>query len=169
MGPTCPNMNDPRVREMAQQWEQAARAYSQQGQAWQPRPTSDMLLSVDMVESADNYTFYADVPGLQKQDLSVSQPPHTPATPLTCASAQAPVQMHSSRSEAVSPMQIRINQQERRLTLSGERTEPEVTGPGSEADNRKRYERPHGKFSRSVQLPADADPKGVTARSGPNF
>ena len=60
--------------------------------------------------------------------------------------------------------QIQVNQQERRLTVSGERGEPEVTGPGSELNDRKRYERPHGKFSRSVQLPEDADTSGVSAR-----
>ena len=48
--------------------------------------------------------------------------------------------------------------------MSGERGEPEVTGPGSELNDRKRYERPHGKFSRSVQLPEDADTSGVSAR-----
>ena len=64
----------------------------------------------------------------------------------------------------VCALQIQVNQQERRLTLSGERGEPEVTGPGSEANDRKRYERPHGKFSRSVQLPEDADTSGVSAR-----
>ena len=81
MGPTCPNMNDPRVREMMQQWEKVAQQYSQPGQGFQPgqsfqpgqgfqpQSTGDMIISVDMVESEDAWTFYADVPGLVKQDL----------------------------------------------------------------------------------------------------
>lgn len=73
MGPTCANMNDPRVREMMQQWEKAAQQYSQPGQGWQTatQTNGDMIISIDMVQSEDAWTFYADVPGLQKQDLKV--------------------------------------------------------------------------------------------------
>ena len=62
-------------------------------------------------------------------------------------------------------LQIQVNQQERKLTISGERGEPQVAGPGSEAnDSRKQLERSFGKFSRSLTLPKDADLEGISAR-----
>lgn len=39
-----------------------------------------------------------------------------------------------------------------------------MAGPGSEANDRKRFERRFGKFSRSVQLPKEADLEGISAR-----
>ena len=57
-------------------------------------------------------------------------------------------------------LQIQVNQQERQLTISGERGEPQVAGPGSEANDRKSFERSFGKFSRTLSPAQGGRPGG---------
>ena len=64
-------------------------------------------------------------------------------------------------------VQIQVNQEERQLTLSGERRRPKAsTEEGSEdaPSNKRRSERRFGKFERKFKLPEDADLDAVTAR-----
>jgi len=65
-------------------------------------------------------------------------------------------------------MQIQVNQEERQLTLSGERrrSKPASSEEGSETSqlNRQRSERRFGKFERKFRLPEDADLDAVSAR-----
>ena len=56
--------------------------------------------------------------------------------------------------------QIRVNQEERQLTISGERRRSEA----ADGKNRRRSERRFGKFERKFKLPKDADLDAVTAR-----
>lgn len=56
--------------------------------------------------------------------------------------------------------QIRVNQEERQLTISGERRRAEA----ADGKNRRRSERRFGKFERKFKLPKDADLDAVTAR-----
>ena len=72
-------------------------------------------------------------------------------------------------------MQIQVNQEERQLTLSGERRRANSAGnaikeEGSKSTNassRRRSERRFGKFERKFKLPEDADLDAVSARSIP--
>ena len=57
----------------------------------------------------------------------------------------------------VSPDQVHIQLEPQRLTISGER-KPDAAGNGYH-----RRERRFGRFSRSVQIPADLDPERATA------
>jgi HSP20 family protein len=52
----------------------------------------------------------------------------------------------------LTPEGITVTCEQRRLTLSGERTPPDGADSGYH-----RRERPYGKFSRSIQLPVDLD------------
>ncbi|KAK9908044.1 hypothetical protein WJX75_002029 [Coccomyxa subellipsoidea] len=57
-------------------------------------------------------------------------------------------------------IKIRVNQEERQLTISGERRRSEA----ADGKNRRRSERRFGKFERKFKLPKDADLDAVTAR-----
>ena len=64
-------------------------------------------------------------------------------------------------------VQIQVNQEERQLTLSGERRKPKASiedGSEDSRSNRRRSERRFGKFERKFKLPEDADLDAVTAR-----
>ena len=58
----------------------------------------------------------------------------------------------------LSPEEISVTVEQRRLTISGERK------PDSAENGYHRRERPYGKFSRSFQLPADLDLEHATAK-----
>lgn len=58
----------------------------------------------------------------------------------------------------VKPEHINVTVEQRRLTISGER---EAESPGN---GYHRRERPHGKFSPSIQLPADLDAEHAEAK-----
>jgi hypothetical protein len=70
-------------------------------------------------------------------------------------------------------VQIQVNQEERQLTLSGERRRANGAGNATEeegskstsASSRRRSERRFGKFERKFKLPEDADLDAVSARS----
>ncbi|EIE21305.1 HSP20-like chaperone [Coccomyxa subellipsoidea C-169] len=59
-------------------------------------------------------------------------------------------------------IKIRVNQEERQLTISGERRRAEAADGA--AKPRRRSERRFGKFERKFKLPKDADVEAVTAR-----
>ncbi len=65
-------------------------------------------------------------------------------------------------------MQIQVNQEERQLTLSGERRRAKASAEKDSEDastqNRRRSERRFGKFERKFKLPEDADTDAVSAR-----
>lgn len=61
-----------------------------------------------------------------------------------------------------SVVQIRVNQEDRQLTISGERRRVEAAD--TDAKRRRRSERRFGKFERKFRLPKDADLEAVTAR-----
>ena len=75
------NTNDRAVREMMQAFEQAMRPSSacQPSQQSSPQSTGDVRLNVDAVETDDAYTYWADVPGLEKSDLKVRHALELPA------------------------------------------------------------------------------------------
>ncbi len=66
--------------------------------------------------------------------------------------------------------QIRINQEERQLTVSGERRKQSAAAAEDDASassaetRRTRRERRFGKFERKFKLPDDADLDAVSAR-----
>ena len=70
-------------------------------------------------------------------------------------------------------MQIQVNQEDRQLTLSGERRRApgasnaaeEEGSKSTSASSRRRSERRFGKFERKFKLPEDADLDAVSARS----
>ena len=66
-------------------------------------------------------------------------------------------------------VQIQVNQEERQLTLSGERRRGKASsaeeGDADSQQNRRRSERRFGKFERKFKLPEDADLDAVSARS----
>jgi len=66
------------------------------------------------------------------------------------------------RAEApgIDPEKIDVNVEPQRLTLSGERTTPDASDGAAGVHRR---ERRFGRFSRSLQLPADLDPEKATA------
>lgn len=68
-------------------------------------------------------------------------------------------------------MQIQVNQEERQLTLSGERRRAKASAEEGNEDsskqNPRRSERRFGKFERKFKLPEDADTDAVTARCAP--
>ena len=162
------NTNDRAVREMMQAFEQAMRPSGacQPSQQSSPQSTGDVRLNVDAVETDDAYTYWADVPGLEKSDLKVRRALELPASiqelyigPTLCSAAKI-----NKTADGLCNLQIQVNQQQRQLTVSGERSEPQVAGSGSEANDRKKFERRFGKFSRTVQLPKEADLEGISAR-----
>ena len=64
-------------------------------------------------------------------------------------------------------MQIQVNNEERQLTLSGERRRRKAASDETEdtaMQNRRRSERRFGKFERKFKLPEDADLEAVSAR-----
>ncbi len=65
-------------------------------------------------------------------------------------------------------LQIQVNQEERRLTLSGERrrnkTASSEEGSETSKQSRRRSERRFGKFERKFKLSEDADLDAVSAR-----
>lgn len=59
-------------------------------------------------------------------------------------------------------LQIQSNQQERSITISGERSPPTV---GEEdAKQARNLQRLFGKFSHTIILPQDADPQLISAK-----
>lgn len=67
-------------------------------------------------------------------------------------------------------VQIQVNQEERQLTLSGERRRAKASAEDGSEDskqNRRRSERRFGKFERKFKLAEDADTDAVTARCVP--
>lgn len=67
--------------------------------------------------------------------------------------------------------QIRVNQDDRQLTVSGERRRPgsaeataDAASTSSSDKRRSRRERRFGKFERKFNLPEDADLDAVSAR-----
>ena len=75
----------------------------------------------------------------------------------------------------MSPPQIRVNQQERQLTIAGERQRKPANGEGAQSDEdaeaaaarQQRRERRFGKFKRTLRLPEAADADAVSARCAP--
>ena len=64
-------------------------------------------------------------------------------------------------------VQIQVNNEERQLTLSGERRRRKAAMDETEdaaKQNRRRSERRFGKFERRFKLPEDADLEAVSAR-----
>ena len=64
-------------------------------------------------------------------------------------------------------VQIQVNNEERQLTLSGERRRRKAASDESEdtsKQNRRRSERRFGKFERKFKLSEDADLEAVSAR-----
>ncbi|BDA44534.1 probable 17.9 kDa class II heat shock protein at C-terminar half [Coccomyxa sp. Obi] len=59
-------------------------------------------------------------------------------------------------------IKIRVNQEERQLTISGERRRTEA--PEGTTKSRRRSERRFGKFERKFKLPKDADLEAISAR-----
>lgn len=55
-----------------------------------------------------------------------------------------------------------MNQEERQLTISGERRRAEA--PEGSTKSRRRSERRFGKFERKFKLPKDADLEAISAR-----
>ena len=71
-------------------------------------------------------------------------------------------------------LQIRVNQQERQLTIAGERRRKPANGEGAQSDEdteaavrQQRRERRFGKFKRTLRLPETADSDAVSARCAP--
>ena len=69
-------------------------------------------------------------------------------------------------------VQIQVNQEERQLTLSGERRRAKASAEDGSEDSkqsRRRSERRFGKFERKFKLPEDGDTDAVTARCALTF
>lgn len=116
---------------------------------------ADVTLAVDIIETDDAIIYYADVPGLNKSDLKVLGPRQL----LFDAAQQC---AHASWLTTLPTLlQIRVNQQDRLLTVSGERVKPEA---GSESDSSTRLERTFGSFKRELTLPKSADLQAISAK-----
>ena len=63
--------------------------------------------------------------------------------------------------------QIRVNQQDRVLTVSGERAKPEAASSPSSDEGKARWERRFGTFKREVTLPESADLQAISAKCVP--
>ena len=73
MGTFGVNTNDRAAREMMKAFEEVMRSSSscQPSQQSATQNGGDVRLNIDAVETDDAYTYWADVPGLEKSDLKV--------------------------------------------------------------------------------------------------
>ena len=73
MGTFGVNTNDRAAREMMKAFEEVMRSSSscQPSQQSATQSSGDVRLNVDAVETDDAYTYWADVPGLEKSDVKV--------------------------------------------------------------------------------------------------
>ena len=73
MGTFGVNTNDRAAREMMKAFEEVIRSSSscQPSQRNATQSSGDGRLNIDAVETDDAYTYWADVPGLEKSDIKV--------------------------------------------------------------------------------------------------
>ncbi|KAL3143042.1 hypothetical protein ABBQ38_003318 [Trebouxia sp. C0009 RCD-2024] len=111
---------------------------------WTEQARDSMWFPVDVEETAQEYTFEADVPGLGKNDIKV--------------------QVNKDRELSIS------GERRQRASTASSCTSDDVEGQGSETSKasapnmqRKRQERRFGSFKRTWNLPEDADVSQIRA------
>lgn len=160
---------------------------------WAEQANNNMWFPVDVEETAQEYTFVADVPGLGKNDIKVLVSPSLLGShALSCLCNVCKRTLHDLPCvwgcqenrcclTSLSFAQVQVNK-DRELSISGERHQPSSTGSsssnasddvkvegseGSKASHskvqRKRQERRFGTFKRTWNLPEDADVSQIRA------